>query len=159
MYRQINHNIISSIEFLFIYFVIFSYYFGTCYNWEFYIPSILVHVITICFLFNNHLYNCLRVIDVGSEWRTFSNEKGGEDRSRVGGPENTLLGSSDLTTMIGRSECRLTRFVWLCSGGLFWPSRFIQLKRQGFSDTLLQEETGVYKVAPLPPVGTEGRTQ
>jgi len=42
-----------------------------------------------------------RVIDVGSEWRTFSNEKGGEDRSRVGGPENTLLGSSDLSTMIG----------------------------------------------------------
>ncbi len=30
-----------------------------------------------------------RVIDVGSEWRTFSNEKGGDDRSRVGGPENT----------------------------------------------------------------------
>ena len=45
-----------------------------------------------------------RVIDVGSEWRTFSNEKGGEDRSRVGGPENTLLGSSDLTTMIGRFQ-------------------------------------------------------
>merc|ERR1712018_783427 len=42
-----------------------------------------------------------RVIDVGSEWRTFSNDKGGEDRSRVGGPENSLLGSSDLSTMIG----------------------------------------------------------
>ena len=42
-----------------------------------------------------------RVIDVGSEWRTFSNDAGGEDRSRVGGPENTLLGSSDLSTMIG----------------------------------------------------------
>ena len=41
-----------------------------------------------------------RVIDVGSEWRTFSNEAGGEDKSRVGGPENTLLGS-DLSTMIG----------------------------------------------------------
>ena len=42
-----------------------------------------------------------RVIDVGSEWRTFSSDKGGEDRSRVGGPENRLLGSSDLSTMIG----------------------------------------------------------
>lgn len=42
-----------------------------------------------------------RVIDVGSEWRTFSNEAGGEDKSRVGGPENTLLGSCDLSTMIG----------------------------------------------------------
>ncbi len=45
-----------------------------------------------------------RVIDVGSEWRTFSNEKGGEDRSRVGGPENSLLGGSDLSTMIGPSR-------------------------------------------------------
>jgi transcription initiation factor TFIIB len=44
-----------------------------------------------------------RVIDVGSEWRTFSNEKGGEDRSRVGGPENALLGGGDLSTMIGPS--------------------------------------------------------
>jgi len=42
-----------------------------------------------------------RVIDVGSEWRTFSNDNGGEDKSRVGAAENTLLGSSDLTTMIG----------------------------------------------------------
>lgn len=42
-----------------------------------------------------------RVIDVGSEWRTFSNEKNGVDPSRVGGPENPLLNGSDLTTMIG----------------------------------------------------------
>ena len=45
-----------------------------------------------------------RVIDVGSEWRTFSNDKGGEDKSRVGGAENTLLGSSDLSTMIGPGQ-------------------------------------------------------
>jgi len=45
-----------------------------------------------------------RVIDVGSEWRTFSNEKCGEDKSRVGGAENTLLGSSDLSTIIGPSR-------------------------------------------------------
>ncbi|KAB0797466.1 hypothetical protein PPYR_08459 [Photinus pyralis] len=42
-----------------------------------------------------------RVIDVGSEWRTFSNEKSNVDPSRVGGPENPLLSGSDLTTMIG----------------------------------------------------------
>ena len=42
-----------------------------------------------------------RVIDVGSEWRTFSNDKGGEDRSRVGGPENPMLGSSALSTILG----------------------------------------------------------
>lgn len=42
-----------------------------------------------------------RVIDVGSEWRTFSNEKSGVDPSRVGGPENPLLNGADLSTMIG----------------------------------------------------------
>jgi len=41
-----------------------------------------------------------RVVDVGAEWRTFSNEKG-EDKSRVGSSENSLLGSSDLSTRIG----------------------------------------------------------
>ena len=45
-----------------------------------------------------------RVIDVGSEWRTFSNDNGGEDRSRVGGPENSLLEGSDLFTMIGPAK-------------------------------------------------------
>ncbi|KAA0199169.1 hypothetical protein HAZT_HAZT005008 [Hyalella azteca] len=42
-----------------------------------------------------------RVIDVGSEWRTFNNEKANGDPSRVGGPENPLLNGSDLSTMIG----------------------------------------------------------
>jgi transcription initiation factor TFIIB len=42
-----------------------------------------------------------RVIDVGSEWRTFSNEKAGADPFRVGGPENPLLNGSDLSTVIG----------------------------------------------------------
>ena len=42
-----------------------------------------------------------RVIDAGSEWRSISNEKGGEDKSRVGGAENSLPGSSNLSTMIG----------------------------------------------------------
>lgn len=43
-----------------------------------------------------------RVIDVGSEWRTFSNEKAVADPSRVGGPSNPLLNGGDLTTMIGK---------------------------------------------------------
>jgi len=49
-----------------------------------------------------------RVIDVGSEWRSFSNGDNGKegDRSRVGAAENTLLGTSDLTTMIGPSTGR-----------------------------------------------------
>ncbi|XP_055343012.1 transcription initiation factor IIB-like [Paramacrobiotus metropolitanus] len=42
-----------------------------------------------------------RVIDVGTEWRTFSNESGGDDPSRVGGPENPLLDGDQLTTIIG----------------------------------------------------------
>lgn len=41
------------------------------------------------------------MIDVGSEWRTFSNEKNSVDPSRVGGPENPLLSGGDLSTMIG----------------------------------------------------------
>lgn len=41
------------------------------------------------------------MIDVGSEWRTFSNEKASVDPSRVGGPENPLLSGGDLSTMIG----------------------------------------------------------
>jgi transcription initiation factor TFIIB len=43
-----------------------------------------------------------RVVDVGSEWRTFSNEKSNVDPSRVGGSANPLLNGSDLTTIIGK---------------------------------------------------------
>jgi len=42
-----------------------------------------------------------RVIDVGSEWRTFSNDKESKDMCRVGDVENRLLSSSDLSTIIG----------------------------------------------------------
>lgn len=47
-----------------------------------------------------------RVIDVGSEWRTFSNDKGSNsaDPSRVGGAENPLLNGSDLSTLVGPSR-------------------------------------------------------
>jgi transcription initiation factor TFIIB len=41
-----------------------------------------------------------RVIDVGSEWRTFNNEKDSKDNSRVGASENTLLDGGDLSTTI-----------------------------------------------------------
>ncbi|KAE8610687.1 hypothetical protein XENTR_v10012202 [Xenopus tropicalis] len=43
-----------------------------------------------------------RVIDVGSEWRTFSNDKAAKDPSRVGDAQNPLLSGGDLTTMIGK---------------------------------------------------------
>lgn len=49
-----------------------------------------------------NLKMCCRVIDVGSEWRTFSNEKSVADPSRVGAAENSLLSGSDLTTLIGK---------------------------------------------------------
>ncbi|XP_065191189.1 transcription initiation factor IIB-like [Sycon ciliatum] len=42
-----------------------------------------------------------RVVDVGSEWRTFSNEKAQGDPSRVGAAENPLLDGHDLSTSIG----------------------------------------------------------
>ncbi|KXJ12022.1 transcription initiation factor IIB [Exaiptasia diaphana] len=41
-----------------------------------------------------------RVVDVGSEWRTFSNEKATSDPSRVGSAQNPLLSGSDLSTLI-----------------------------------------------------------
>ncbi|XP_023787896.1 transcription initiation factor IIB isoform X2 [Cyanistes caeruleus] len=43
-----------------------------------------------------------RVIDVGSEWRTFSNDKATKDPSRVGDTQNPLLSDGDLSTMIGK---------------------------------------------------------
>ncbi|CAK6441312.1 unnamed protein product [Pipistrellus nathusii] len=43
-----------------------------------------------------------RVIDVGSEWRTFSNDKATKDPSRVGDSQNPLLSDRDLSTMIGK---------------------------------------------------------
>lgn len=43
-----------------------------------------------------------RVVDVSSEWRTFSNDKDSKDMSRVGDAENALLSGSDLSTIIER---------------------------------------------------------
>jgi transcription initiation factor TFIIB len=40
------------------------------------------------------------LVDVGTEWRSFSNEKTGGDPSRVGAPENHLLSGADLSTSI-----------------------------------------------------------
>ncbi|KAL3205946.1 hypothetical protein MRX96_040535 [Rhipicephalus microplus] len=43
-----------------------------------------------------------RIVDVGTEWRVFSNEKSNSDPARVGASENPLLNGSDLATMIGK---------------------------------------------------------
>lgn len=45
-----------------------------------------------------------RVIDVGSEWRTFASDEGKKDKSRVGGAEDPLLGDSNLTTVIAAPD-------------------------------------------------------
>ena len=34
-----------------------------------------------------HMLYCFRVVDVGTEWRTFSNDKSDKDPSRVGAAE------------------------------------------------------------------------
>lgn len=47
-----------------------------------------------------------RVIDVGSEWRTFSNEKSSTDRSRVGAAENPLLEGKELSTYISTASLK-----------------------------------------------------
>ncbi|XP_076346933.1 transcription initiation factor IIB-like isoform X2 [Tachypleus tridentatus] len=43
-----------------------------------------------------------RVVDVGTEWRTFNNEKSTNDPTRVGVAENPLLNGSDLSTVVGK---------------------------------------------------------
>ena len=45
-----------------------------------------------------------RVIDVGSEWRTFSNDKNAKDMSRVGAAENPLLEGGELSTIIATTR-------------------------------------------------------
>lgn len=41
-----------------------------------------------------------RMVDVGSEWRTFSNDKESKDMSRVGAAENPLLDGDNLETVM-----------------------------------------------------------
>lgn len=52
-----------------------------------------------------------RVIDVGSEWRTFSNDKATKDPSRVGDTQNPLLSDGDLSTMIGKVTLQTLNFT------------------------------------------------
>lgn len=52
-----------------------------------------------------------RVIDVGSEWRTFSNDKATKDPSRVGDTQNPLLSDGDLSTMIGKVTLKIFNFA------------------------------------------------
>ena len=40
------------------------------------------------------------MVDVGSEWRTFSNDSDTKDMSRVGAAENPLLGGDNLETVM-----------------------------------------------------------
>jgi len=48
-----------------------------------------------------------RIIDMRSEWRSFSNSEGNdEDPSRVGGPSNPFLDGNNLETMISRAKAR-----------------------------------------------------
>jgi len=41
-----------------------------------------------------------RLVDVGTEWRNFSDDNGRSDQNRVGTAENLLFSTGDLTTMI-----------------------------------------------------------
>jgi transcription initiation factor TFIIB len=45
-----------------------------------------------------------RIIDTRSEWRTFSNDEGGDDPSRVGAAADPLLGGNQLDTVISRRD-------------------------------------------------------
>jgi len=41
-----------------------------------------------------------RLVDVGTEWRSFSDERSGTDPSRVGAPESSIFSGNDLSTTI-----------------------------------------------------------
>lgn len=45
-----------------------------------------------------------RIIDTRSEWRSFTNDEGGDDPSRVGGPSNPLLDSDQLDTIVSKKD-------------------------------------------------------
>lgn len=45
-----------------------------------------------------------RIVDTRSEWRTFSNDEGGDDPSRVGAARNDLLNGSQLDTIIASKD-------------------------------------------------------
>lgn len=60
-----------------------------------------------------------RVIDVGSEWRTFTNEKATQDPSRVGDAQNPLLNGGDLSTMISKVSTQVTTYRERCSKTIF----------------------------------------
>ena len=62
--------------------------------------SVVFHLTAFIIPSQSTSFDC-SVIDVGSEWRTFSNEKANVDPSRVGAAENKLLDGADLSTIIG----------------------------------------------------------
>lgn len=75
-----------------------------------------------------------RVIDVGSEWRTFSNDKATKDPSRVGDTQNPLLSDGDLSTMIGKVKCKILNatkldhfcvyYIFVCPEGSYSENAF-----------------------------------
>ncbi|XP_023243860.1 transcription initiation factor IIB-like [Centruroides sculpturatus] len=60
--------------------------------------------VTETFVSNKYIFLCFRVIDVGVEWRTFSDKTADNDPCRVGAAENPLLNGSDLSTVIAGSS-------------------------------------------------------
>ena len=52
-----------------------------------------------------------RVVDVGTEWRTFSGDQGLRDRSRVGAAMNHLLDGRELTTVMDTSGSSSNQFA------------------------------------------------
>ena len=52
-----------------------------------------------------------RVVDVGTEWRTFSGDQGLRDRSRVGAAMNHLLDGRELTTVMDTSGSSTNQFA------------------------------------------------
>lgn len=45
-----------------------------------------------------------RIVDMEREWREFESDTSSKQKSRVGGPTNPLLESSEMSTVIGKAE-------------------------------------------------------
>jgi transcription initiation factor TFIIB len=81
-----------------------------------------------------------RVIDVGSEWRTFSNDKSSADRSRVGAAENPLLDGGELTTYIGSVATK--------PGSADNSTSFTQWQKKGVGATVVFQKAPSHVILP-----------
>ncbi|KAI6221832.1 General transcription factor TFIIB [Aphelenchoides fujianensis] len=88
-----------------------------------------------------------RLVDVGTEWRSFSNERSGNDPSRVGAPENPLFNGSDLSTSIavGYGGSESDRFNAIPPSAFYFSLANAQRKNVNSSDRQMAQAISVIR--------------